>query len=614
MRIVIILFSTLFLSIHCVFAQFDINNKIMLAQSFEQAGDYDKAISLFEEIYSIQPQNYQVFESLNRVYIQSKKYDKSISLIESKIKLNPKDVNLFGMLGSTYFLKGDEKKAFEVWEDGIKTAPDNQMHYRVIANFAMQRRAFDKAIDYLKRGKSIAQNPDIFSYDLANLYSLLMRYKDAAEEYCFLLNLQPNQLSAIENRILSYSNKPDALSQTIEVIENWRRKDNIGFQYLLARLYVEAKSFDKAYSLYIKIDEQQQNKGQELYNFAMLVYNEKEYSLSAKIYEDIINKYPQTQYAAASKLGLAKALESILEEEIALESPKWKPLSKPISIDTLKTKKVIDSYHELTKVYPNSDVAFEAYFRIGNIYFTKLNNPAKAKEYFEKILSEASLSRFAVEASNQLAKIHLVEGNLEKAKFYFENIARNGRASEENKNYANYQIARINLFAGNFSDAKMSLSKVMTNLRDNTANDAIELSIILNTASNDSSNLVNFGKAEFLTEQGRFSEASVLYNQIGSDPNAFVLHHICKLRQAEAELAMDNFDKSIELLEKITSEGEKNIYADKALYLIARIYQFGKKNIPKAIEYYEALLAKFPSSLYLDQSREVVKKLKNKVS
>src|SRR3989339_2042192 len=94
-----------------ILPQVDINNKIMLAQSFEQAGDYDKAAKLFEEIYSLQPQNYQIFESLNRVYVQSKKYESSAKLIESRIKNSPQDVNLYGMLGTTYYLMGDEQKA-----------------------------------------------------------------------------------------------------------------------------------------------------------------------------------------------------------------------------------------------------------------------------------------------------------------------------------------------------------------------------------------------------------------------------------------------------------------------------------------------------------------------
>ena len=111
--------STLFLS-STIVSQVDINNKIMLAQSFEQAGDYDRAAILFEEIYSLQPQNYQVFESLNRVYIQSKKYESSVKLIESRLKQYPQDINLYGMLGTTHYQMGNESKAYETWERGLK--------------------------------------------------------------------------------------------------------------------------------------------------------------------------------------------------------------------------------------------------------------------------------------------------------------------------------------------------------------------------------------------------------------------------------------------------------------------------------------------------------------
>ena len=177
MKIAIIATITFVILNQSIVSQVDINNKIMLAQSFEQAGDYDKAAVLFEEIYSLQPQNYQVFESLNRVYVQAKKYESSVKLIESRLKQNSKDINLYGMLGTTYYLMGDEQKAYETWERGIRISPENQMNYRVIANYAIQRRVFDKAIEYFKKGKAVSQNPDLFSYDLANIYSLTMQFK-----------------------------------------------------------------------------------------------------------------------------------------------------------------------------------------------------------------------------------------------------------------------------------------------------------------------------------------------------------------------------------------------------------------------------------------------------
>jgi tetratricopeptide (TPR) repeat protein len=614
MKILNVILGFLFLINAICFAQVDINNKIMLAQSFEQAGDYDRAAILFEEIYSVQPQNYQVFESLNRVYTQAKKYEKSVSLIQNRIKSNPKDINLFGMLGTTFYLMGNESKAFDAWEDGIKTQPENQMSYRIIANHALQRRAFEKAIDYLKRGKAVSENPELYAYDLANIYSLTMQYKEAAAEYCSLLEKQPTQLSAVENRILTYSNKPGALEQTIEVLENRNNNNNISFDYLLARLYVESKAFDKAYLSYQRIDERQQNKGAELYNFAQMVFNEGEYQLSAKIFEDIIKKYPASPYASQSKLGYAKTSEAILEAETSAVNPNWKPIIGKIFVDGLKAKAVINNYLELTNFYSNSEVAFEAFFRIGKIYFLKLNDLNEAQKYFERIIRDASLSRFAVESSEQLGKLFLLNGDLQKAKENYARVITNGRALEENRNYANYQLARISLFEGNLPDAKEKLGAVVANLKDNTANDAIELSLLVNTASADSSNLLKFINAEFLTEQKKFSEAADEYRKIALNPNAFILHHISKLREAEVVLAMDSVDKSLEILSGIIEEAEKNIYADKALYLAGKIYQYNKKNYPKAIEMFEMLLAKFPNSLYQDESRNSILEIRNKLS
>ena len=196
----------------------------------------------------------------------------------------------------------------------------------------------------------------------------------------------------------------------------------------------------------------------------------------------------------------------------------------------------------------------------------------------------------------------------------FEKIINNGRASEEDRNNARFQLARINLFKGNFTQSKDQLNNIISNLKDNTTNDAIELSLLLNTASNDSSNLLKFGKAEFLIEQKKFGEAAEQFKNIALDPNAFILHHISRIREAEVELAMNNLDKSIELLGKITDEAEKNIYADKALYLLGKIYHYGKLNYPKAIEAYESLLARFPNSVYQDDSRNAIIELRNKLS
>jgi len=212
---------------------------------------------------------------LNNDYTQLKDYDASIVLIEDRMNISNSDINLYGMLGTTYYLKGDENKAFEIWDGALEKFPNNEAAYRVIANYAIEMRAFEKAIQYLKRGQDISSNPIYFAFDLANLYFITMQYKDATEEYCMILSRNNEQLDIVENKILSYISKPGALQTSIPVVEKYSSGGPINFKFLLARLYVQNKLYDKAYELYIEIDELQKAQGAQLLHFAQFLFGDK---------------------------------------------------------------------------------------------------------------------------------------------------------------------------------------------------------------------------------------------------------------------------------------------------------------------------------------------------
>ena len=117
-----------------------------------------------------------------------------------------------------------------------------------------------------------------------------------------------------------------------------------------------------------------------------------------------------------------------------------------------------------------------------------------------------------------------------------------------------------------------------------------------------------------MVKQGDYEKASSIFDRIASYKRSFMLANKASLREAETELALDNYDKSISILQEISGKNEQNLYADKALYLLGNIYQYGMKDDTKAREMYESLLAKFPNSLYLDVAREEIIKIRDKVS
>lgn len=588
--------------------------KFALAESLERAGEYEDALKLFEELYSSEPSNTKYFNALHRMYLQLKNYIASIDLLEKRILLKPDDISIYGMLGSTYYIMGNEEKAYEVWEKALMQIPNNPMMYRIIANYAVERRAFEKAIELYERGKEISDDKVLFAYDLAQLYTLTMQFGKAAEEYCTILDKKPMQRQVIEQRILSYSGKPDALESTISVVEDWSSRSNLSLSYLLARLLTEAKEFEKAFEVYRDIDEEHSNLGKDLYSFAELLSREKNYLMAGKVYREIIDLYPNSSLIPVAKLGNAKSIEATLIENYRESLPLWKPYFHFIEYDSEKVDEVLTAFSEVVEIYANTEPAFEALLRIGLIKFYMQNDPVNASGNFDIIITDGVNSKSAMNAYIELGNIALLNGNLDDAGLYFSKIIEKTHSNNQLHNLAKFKLARVNFYKQNIEEANNILAAILHNLKDDNANDAIELSLVLNTTMNDSLNLLHFAEAEFLAEQKKFSEATGKYSLIYQNPQAFVLHSITKLRHAEMMLADDDYEEAIKLFKSISEEGEKNIYADKALYLLGKTYHLGMGNREKALEVYERLLLEFPNSLYIDEARNEILLLRKKLS
>jgi len=592
----------------------DMNNRYLLASSFEQAGDFEKAKSIYEELYKLQPSNQVFFQGLNRVYVALKSYKKSISLIDEQIKMRPDDISLYGLSGSSYYLDGNEAAAFRQWDAAIKLQPAIESTYRFVANYALERRAFEKAIDILKKGKSLAKDPKAFSYDLAGLFSLTMNYTDAAEEYASILLQAPDQLPYVESKILAYITKPEALDITISILEKKKTESNTSFYYLLSHLYIEKKNFDKAFDYYLIVDKKLNRQGAELFSFAQRALSEGNDETAAKTFDYIMTNYPSSAFYSAAKLGYAKSLEMKYEKDTSGNSYDWLSFPSPKAGREEDFKKILDIFSDIIKAYPYSETAVEAYFRRGLIYYNLLNLPEKAKESFSVIARDFMISQFYPSACDMLSDIYLSQGNLIMAEDCLNKIIGNGRSSESQKISAQFKKAKLGFYKNNFSEAKEMLTQIAGNLQDNSANDAIELSLLINTTIDDSSGLAAFASAMLLAEKRMYSEAAEKFKGISLKKDNFILSSLAAVTRAELLITEEKYQQGIDLLTEVAAEKEKNIYSDKALYLKAKTFQYLLKDMPKAIENYQEILVNYPNSLYLEESREEITKLRNKSS
>ncbi|MCX7797766.1 MAG: tetratricopeptide repeat protein [Melioribacter sp.] len=591
-------------------AQIDLNydNKFQLALSYEDAGQLEKAEAILRELTNLQPWNYSYFDSLTRILLKQKKYPDAISLIESKINQSPQDINLYGLLGSVYFMSDNVVKAYEVWEKGLNVSPGSVVTYRIIANYAIENRAFEKAIEILQRGKKNTDEPEIFSFDLANVYLANMRFSEAANEYYELLIRKPDQLGNIKSKLSLYSDNKAALIQFIETLKNKIKDDKTPNLYdLLSYIYSLNSDYDSAFKILVDYENKIKGNGNTILSFARSAQLNGEYEVALKAYEYLMKNFPSSLQSALIKFYHSTALEEILNKKYQSELESWKPIQSKKIIYQNEFNGIIKTYESLIKDSSVNLNRIEILYRIAEIYFNRLLDYKKADSLYTLINLRGANTEFSIFSFLRRGIIAILNDQLDDANSLFEKVLMNNRTNMEQKAEANYFIAKINFWKSNFAGTIKYLDETTKNLSNDFANDAIELLSLINFCRKDSINLSKYALADLLSFQSKFSLAIEELKPLAANLNLFLLNDYANYKIAELLLVVSDIPTSLKILEDIA---EKNgIFADKALLLLGKIYQYGVKDRTKASQIYQKLLEKFPNSLYFDQARDYLNNL-----
>jgi tetratricopeptide (TPR) repeat protein len=115
-----------------------------------------------------------------------------------------------------------------------------------------------------------------------------------------------------------------------------------------------------------------------------------------------------------------------------------------------------------------------------------------------------------------------------------------------------------------------------------------------------------FANADLLIFQNKF-EAAI--QTMDSVPRLFPNHSLSDdIFMAKAKIAFKklNYEEAITWLNYIVKSEtyKKDILGDDATYMLAGIYEKYKKDIPKAMDYYKAIMLDYKDSVYLTEARK----------
>ncbi len=587
-------------------------NKLRIAQALEQAGEFDKALDFYKQLYNFNPTNFVYFDGLRRAYMNLKEYASAEELIRNRLTTDPTNVGLYCDLGDSYFKAGAVDSAMITWNNAIEVNPNNPGTYQAVADVMAQDRLFDKAIEVYKKGEETTSSKSGFIIQIARLYFFNMNYTESLRELLKLFESDNKSaaIAYIQSQLGSYSSSKEAVDEfTAEMKKQvGDEQDNVYYRHLLAFLYMEQKDYPAAYNVYKWLDERSGAKGVELLSFAERAYNDEAFEEAADAYREVSHLSKARPVILQSLMGYANSRRRLGETDYSADD---RPCAANDTLTALNAS--LAAYGEIITDYPETQYLSAAVLNsieIEMTYFHDLNGAERLfsehPDFSPEYARQATLARIA---------LRIMEGRFNDA--LTQSLARLGADTLRSQrvviddNYLDrlrYDAARALYYVGNYDSASYYLEKIVSNPMSDAANEAIQL---LNVISNNKAApdaLKQYASASGMEACGRVPEAAAELEEIVKTFPQVPLADNARFDLAAAYCRMGKIDRALKTYSSIAADST-GIFADRAQFRIARIYQATLHDTSSAIKEYENFLARFPHSIYQDKVRGVLMNL-----
>ena len=589
---------------HGQVADSTLNKRFQLAESFMRAGQYDRAVTLLEDLYASRPDAYVFYDRLKQAYENLKQYPDALALVETQLAANRLPVHMAEKARLLY-LAGREEDARRAWEEALTIRPGDVASYRMVYQSMYQVRLIDDAIAILERGRDEVGDEAGFHVDLASLYTMNGEYERAVREYVALLQQDANQLGYVRSRLTRLVDEPQAIVAALAVTEQAvRRQPTVRpVRELMAWLYLENGQFMDALNAFRALDRLGEKDGRALFGFAQQAGDAGAFEAASEAYSELLSRYPTALIAPDALFGLAS-----MHEQWARRLGE----DRAAAGDNQHFERALETYTQFQSRYPDHMYATEAQYRIAHIRWQVFGDRDAAEQVLDALIRSVPTHPVADEARLDIGLIAVERGELAKGRSIFANIVGTIDRSELVER-ARYQLALTHFYEGAVETALTVASAVNRNTSMDVANDAIELRVLLQENKGpDSLNTVlrGYGHALYLQRVGRDAEAlqavdSLLHtsgNHSIADDARFL--RAALLRATGAYQAAWTAFAEVPLLHPTTPLG------DRALFQAAEILSLDLENVDEALKYYTRLLTEYPGSVLAAEARTRIRVLR----
>jgi tetratricopeptide (TPR) repeat protein len=577
-----------------VFAQ---QKEEQLAAQYFGNNEYDKASELYEKLIRQNPESSYIYENLLTCYIQLKQFNDAEQLVKRQQKRFDNNAFYQVDLGYVWMLNNQQPKAEKWFDELLQKMKGTDQEAQNLANAFQKRRYTDRAIAVYQRARKLNNSTELYAVQLAQLYAFKNETALMMEEYMNVLQWNGNLLEEVSGYLQNYldRNEDFELLRTtlLKRIKQYPLNDN--YAELLIWLYVQRREFDNALTQARALDKRNKENGLRILELAQLAQQNEQYDAAINCYQYLLNQgknhpnYVNAQAGAieARRLKIFSGNAYTQQDLITLENE-----YKAFVAEHGKYYFTANTMRELARLY--------AYH---------MNKRDTAIQLFKELIVLPRMeAKFSAECKLELGDIYLLMGEEWEAMLLYGQVDKDYKEDPLGQE-AKFRNAKLSYYLGEFEWARAQLDVLKTATTQLIANNAIELSLLIQDHTIDSIEepLKIFAKADLLIYQKQFAQAEKLLDSLVQAYPRHTLEAPVLFQKATIRSRQKQFDAALQLFEQLLKEHGTGIYGDNALYEMARIYERDKRDNTKALELYNRFIQEYPGSFFTTDVRKRIR-------
>jgi len=566
-----------------------------LALQYYQSGEYEKAATLYKDIYAKNPSSFYYNYYLNSLFgLQD--YSSAEKFIKSQIKKYPEEIKFRVELGYVYELAGNKKKAEKIYKKAQKNIPNNRGGYIALSNAFQNRGHFDYAEKILVKGKTKFKPP--LNVDLADLYFAQGEYNKMMDSYLDLLQHNDDYLNLVKGKLQLILAAPGS-SMVSEATreELLKRTQKYPSKTIYAELLywysVQKREFNLALIQAKSLDRQFNEGGERVFQLSNILISNEQYAKAVDGFQYILSLGKNNRFYKSAEINILFA--------------KFKDLNSKGSMEEKTLLALVDEYNVVINKYGKNRSTVSLMRNLAKIQAYYLHHITEAESLLNQILSFPQLDKkIEAEVKLELGDVLLFEGKKWSASLLYKQVEKAFK-NEPIGYEAKFKAAKFFYYVGEMDWAKVQLDVLKGATSKLIANDAMELSLLIaENIDPDSSynSLSYFARAQLLVLQKKYDDAFLLLDTIDAIfPNYPILPNV-EFERATIYFEMKNYQKAAKHYNQVAAKFPFASIADNAMIKLARLYDNQLNDKAKAKETYEKILLNYPGSLFTIEARK----------